>query len=29
VKAQYAATGKACKNCHDTFRTPEDEHDKH
>jgi cytochrome c556 len=23
VKAQFAATGKACKNCHDKFRKPE------
>jgi len=24
VKAQFGEVGKACKNCHDTFRTPED-----
>jgi cytochrome c556 len=24
VKNQFGAVGKACKNCHDTFRTPED-----
>jgi len=29
VKAQYAEVGKACKNCHDTFRAEEDEHEKH
>lgn len=26
VKASYGEVGKACKNCHDTFRSPE-EHD--
>ena len=26
VKTQFGAVGKACKNCHDTFRSPE-EHD--
>jgi cytochrome c556 len=24
VRTQFAATGKACKNCHDTFRVPEE-----
>jgi cytochrome c556 len=24
VKAQFGDVGKSCKNCHDTFRTPED-----
>ena len=24
VRAQFGEVGKACKNCHDTFRTPED-----
>lgn len=24
VKAQFGNVGKSCKNCHDTFRTPED-----
>ncbi|MFL6547184.1 MAG: c-type cytochrome [Povalibacter sp.] len=24
VRAQFGDVGKACKNCHDTFRTPED-----
>ncbi|HWK72937.1 MAG TPA: cytochrome c [Povalibacter sp.] len=24
VKAQFGETGKACKNCHDNFRAPED-----
>jgi cytochrome c556 len=24
VKAQFGEVGKACKNCHDTFRAPED-----
>ena len=28
IKAQYAETGKACKNCHDTFRAPEED-EKH
>ena len=28
VKAQFGEVGKACKNCHETFREP-DEHDKH
>jgi cytochrome c556 len=23
VKAQFGATGQACKNCHDKFRIPE------
>ena len=29
VKMQFGQVGKACKNCHDTFRAPEDEHEKH
>lgn len=24
IKAQFGETGKACKNCHDNFRAPED-----
>ena len=24
VRAQFGEVGKACKNCHDNFRTPED-----
>lgn len=24
VRAQFGEVGKSCKNCHDTFRTPED-----
>ena len=24
VKSTYGELGKACKNCHDTFRAPED-----
>jgi len=24
VKSTYGDLGKACKNCHDTFRSPED-----
>lgn len=24
VRSQFGEVGKACKNCHDTFRTPED-----
>ncbi|HEY4368140.1 MAG TPA: cytochrome c [Steroidobacteraceae bacterium] len=26
VKAQFEETAKACKNCHDTFRAPEEKH---
>jgi Cytochrome c556 len=26
VKTTYGDLGKACKNCHDTFRSPEDHH---
>jgi cytochrome c556 len=26
VKAQFGVVGKACKNCHDTFRSPEEHH---
>jgi cytochrome c556 len=26
VKAQFGEVGKACKNCHDTFRSPEEHH---
>ena len=26
VKSTYGDLGKSCKNCHDTFRSPEDDH---
>jgi cytochrome c556 len=26
VKSTYGELGKACKNCHDTFRSPEEQH---
>ncbi len=26
VKSTYGQLGKSCKNCHDTFRAPEDDH---